>query len=471
MARRYVLEQIKKRRELKLPAKASLWYVGSGIFVKLLGVLSTPIFTRVLSEEEYGQFTFYMSFVAVLFGVVSVLFSPAVIYKGIQNFRENSDEYISKVLYVDFGVLTLICTLLFAFNDYLGLNQALVLFIFLQLACDVVVLIYESKKRYAYEYMAVVKINTLKAISAPLLSLFLLFWAELGYYSRIFGILAVSLFIALPLLSNIMKRGGRFSDKKIFGYIIRQSLPLLPLALTGAVSGGIDKIIMNKLLGAAVLAKYSVAYTIGIGLSFLTGSLSSALTPWVMRKLSGKDTDVVRGIGYVIFRGVCGAALFVIALAPEALEFLAPNRYSEAIFAVMPIAISILPSFLYTYSNIGLIYKEKAGVTSIGALLALLVNIALNIILIPRITYLGGGVSLLISSSVMAAVNLFFLSRYRLSSMIDTRKCGGVFIFTALFGIFITLIYEYAALKFLLLIIPAVMILNSFFEAKKYVTE
>ena len=468
---RYILERTKKNRELKLPARASLFYVGSGILVKLLGVMTTPIFTRVLSEEEYGKFTFYMSFVAIVFGIGTTLFSPAVIYKGLQEFDTKRDEYIKAVLYSILTVLGVVCLLLFTFSDFLGLARSLVLFLFLQLMSDFVTHVYESERRYQYEYMTVVKINVTKAVLAPTISLILLFSTDLGHYSRISGILIASLALAIPLLFSILRSTARVSSGNLFGYIRKNSLPLIPLALSSAVSGGVDKIIMNRFLGAAAVAKYSVACTVGIGLSFLSGSLSSALSPWVMRKLANHSSEVVRGIGHVIFRGICGAALFVIALAPEALEFLAPNRYSEAIFAVLPIAISILPSFLYTYSNIGLIYRERAGATSVGALLALAVNVALNLLLIPKLSYIGGGIALLASSSVMTTVNLIFLSRCGLSSMIDIKKSARTLVFTALFAVGIVLIYEYAFFKYLLLSVPAIMILSSFFETKKYVLE
>ena len=43
---------IKKNGEVRLPARASLWYVGSNMISKAVGMLLTPIFTRILTGAE-----------------------------------------------------------------------------------------------------------------------------------------------------------------------------------------------------------------------------------------------------------------------------------------------------------------------------------------------------------------------------------------------------------------------------------
>ena len=46
--------------------KASLWYTVCSIVNKGMALLSTPIFTRVMSEEQYGQFSIFQSWVSIL---------------------------------------------------------------------------------------------------------------------------------------------------------------------------------------------------------------------------------------------------------------------------------------------------------------------------------------------------------------------------------------------------------------------
>ena len=51
---------------IRLPAKAGAWYVASGAMIKLCGMSATPYFTRVMSPEEYGRYSLYMSLAAIL---------------------------------------------------------------------------------------------------------------------------------------------------------------------------------------------------------------------------------------------------------------------------------------------------------------------------------------------------------------------------------------------------------------------
>ena len=50
---------------IRLPAKAGAWYVASGAMIKLCGMSATPYFTRVMSPEESGRYSLYMSWAAL----------------------------------------------------------------------------------------------------------------------------------------------------------------------------------------------------------------------------------------------------------------------------------------------------------------------------------------------------------------------------------------------------------------------
>ena len=51
---------------LSLPVKASLWYTVCNVINKGLALLSTPIFTRIMTEEQYGTFSVFQSWYSIL---------------------------------------------------------------------------------------------------------------------------------------------------------------------------------------------------------------------------------------------------------------------------------------------------------------------------------------------------------------------------------------------------------------------
>lgn len=52
--RKKVRSFLLKYNKMSVPLKASLWYTISNILVKGISLLSTPIFTRVMSQDQYG---------------------------------------------------------------------------------------------------------------------------------------------------------------------------------------------------------------------------------------------------------------------------------------------------------------------------------------------------------------------------------------------------------------------------------
>ena len=77
--RNKILENVKRRISLKVPAMATVWYIGSGALARAIGALSVPIYTRLLTPSEYGLFPLYTSWVGVLSVLVTLEITGAAI--------------------------------------------------------------------------------------------------------------------------------------------------------------------------------------------------------------------------------------------------------------------------------------------------------------------------------------------------------------------------------------------------------
>lgn len=58
--------ETEKRGSTELALKAGLWYVISNFLVKALSFITTPIFARLMTAEQYGEFSNYASWLATL---------------------------------------------------------------------------------------------------------------------------------------------------------------------------------------------------------------------------------------------------------------------------------------------------------------------------------------------------------------------------------------------------------------------
>ena len=78
-------------------AKIALWYIISNVFGKGLAVISTPIFTRIMSKTEYGLFSNITSWESVL-TVLVTLDLISSIARAKYDFDEKMEEYLSSIL-------------------------------------------------------------------------------------------------------------------------------------------------------------------------------------------------------------------------------------------------------------------------------------------------------------------------------------------------------------------------------------
>lgn len=456
---------------LRLPAKATIYYTLSAALAKAVGILTTPIFTRILSGEDYGKYTFYMSWLGLCTTVCTSVISQAVIYRGLEKFKSEKEKFIFSSFVLGIGFTGAFCLLLFIFSDILNLDRRLILFLSIQLFCDIAIAVYQTVRRYEYSYKALSAINALSVVATPLLSALLIFGAKIGYRGRIFALLTVSLMIASPHVARVLKNGKKKFDKKIALYISRRSLPLLPHAVSVAVGAEIDKLMITAFLGAEALAKYSVSHTLGLGIGFAVSALASALYPWVIRKLSSGKTEAVEPISSAILTSLGALAMVIALFVPETFKFLAPSEYADAQLATIPLLISTIPSFASSFITLGIVHAERSGYTSASAFASVAASALLNTLFIPRLKYIGAALSLLLSSLVTLFVNYIFLKRVKLDKIVSERAFLKSLATTAAVTVASPLLYPYPALRILALILPVTILFYTFFGIKELILD
>ena len=89
-----------KTKSLKLPVqmKVSFWALLCGILQKGIGIITTPIFTRLLSTSEYGQYNVFNSWFQILTIVITLSLFAGVFDQGLVKFEEEKKEFTSSVI-------------------------------------------------------------------------------------------------------------------------------------------------------------------------------------------------------------------------------------------------------------------------------------------------------------------------------------------------------------------------------------
>lgn len=433
------MEGIKKYASLKLPAKASIWYIGSSGVARAIGALSTPIFTRLLSPEEYGLYPLYTSWLGVFSVLVTLELTGSVIYRGYQRYEENKDDFTTSTLGLLGAIFVGFCALYFAFygliGKFVGLSLSLSIFMFAEIFAAAVISLYLTKARFEYKYKAVSLMNILSAVLIPFSAILLILLTQIRAEARIYASAILTVSIAVPIIILIIRKSDRLYSRDKWLYLLGRALPLLPHYFATALILKASEISIGRTHGTAALGQYSIAMSVGMILTIVTGGLLSALSPWIMRKIREGGIDRIREFLLLATRALSLIALLILAAAPEILTFLAADGFRSALPSVYPLEIAVIFSFLSGAIISACAYYEKGALTSISSIVTATVSVILAFLVLPRVDYRFAGIFALVSYLAMTLLSSLIFKRLSGEYPISIRKTAVTFLLTAAYSI------------------------------------
>ena len=419
--------KIKERLEnfsVRKPAKAGIFYIGTNIFTKLVSLLATPLFTRLLLPEEYGIYSLYVSWMGIISVVVALGISGGTIYRALGRFKDNQNELISNaigILLTSGAALSVLTLVLGKFSQKITglsplLNCMLIFEVFLNASEAVIFALY----RYKYSYVRICLINLLYAVISVGVALVLIYFTPIKAEARIYSSFFASLVLILPLLKPHLKL-KKLYEKNIWEYLLKLSLPLLPNAVSTVFIAQTDKLMIRSFDSTAALGKYSIAYSVGFMPTALTAALYSALQPWLMRKLNSGNTEAARTlIRRIIYLTSLGLLLFLL-LIPEIFRLIAAENYRDAEFAVYPLAVAGYLQFVSNILAANIIHTEKTAVISVAGIIAFGFNLFANLLFIPSHSYKAAALTTALSYLLLIAFEYFYLNKISEEKVVDLK--------------------------------------------------
>ena len=229
-------------------------------------------------------------------------------------------------------------------------------------------------------------------------------------------LIVVILFARTLTRSNeigLVKRGlnyvGTLKFPDILG-VLRFSFFMSGLGVLGIILSSIDKLIIPAVLSTEMLGFYSGAYFIVSIPKVITGSVATTIQPYVSER-SHNLRDAKRV--YLAFLSMIAVIAIVgygamIVFAGETL-FLLPSEYSWIAHVVQILLVGMLLSdvFLFNATFISSLRLTKGIRQLILAMFtAVLINIALNLVLIPRLGIEGAAYAATVSFAFLAAASI-----------------------------------------------------------------
>lgn len=392
-----------------LEAKASLAYMVCSVLQKGISLITLPLFTRLLTVDQFGQSTVYNSWL----GIVSIFLTLNLAYGSFSTamvkFEDRRDEYIASVEGICLLLSAVFLAIYIPLEKYLNVVFELPLLLMVVMVIEILsttsLQFWSGRQRFELKYKNVIAVSLASSIVVPVVALVLILNTEEKGYAKIIGsAIGISIFGLFFLFRNIIV-GKRIFSKEMWKYAIGFNVPLLVYYLSQVVFNQSDRIMIKHYTGEANAAIYGVAYTLSMILSFVLSAINSSYVPWFYGRLKDGAPRENRFISSGISVIMAVLLLLVIWFAPEIILVLAGKKYAEAALIVPPVAICLLLLFYsQLFINVEFYYEEKKKLVS-ASIIAALLNVILNALLIPKMGYIVAGYTTLISYIVFAFSN------------------------------------------------------------------
>lgn len=429
---------LQKYNSITVQAKAAFWFTMCSFLQKGISFVTVPIFTRLMSTEQYGTYSMYLSWLQV-FTVISTLY----IYHGVTDnamskFDNDRDRYISSMQGLTVCITTIVMMLTFIFwhgiHDFVGLSYIMMLLMFLEIYVTPALAFWSSKQRFEYKYRRLVIITLVKSILNPCLGIAAVCLSDEKDLARVISTVTVEFIVCGAIMALQFIRGKVFYDKRYWGYSLRLAVPIVPHYLSGIILNQGDRIVISKIVGNSAVAFYGVAYSIGWIVQIFVRAINSAITPWIYERLKESDIRPIQrrsgSILLLVFLMIIGLML----ISPEVVLIFGSSKYADAVYVIPPVAGSVFFVFLYGFLSFPEFYYEKTGFLMMASIAAAVVNIVLNVIFIPLYGYVAA------AYTTLACYVLYSLGHYIVGGKILKDNTG----FKAIIDVKITLVLSVA---------------------------
>lgn len=407
---------LEKYKSLPVEVKASAWYMICNVVQNALGFITLPIFSRILTTEEYGLYSVYLTWMNLLVIFTNLNLQFGVFNTAMIKFEKDRDGFIAATQGLT-TVLSLVWLAIYLvaadiWNKLFQLPTLIMVVMAIEMLFYPAKDYWSGKLRFDYKYKATVIYTLALAIINPLVCILAILGSDgdKGIVRILFAAAVNIGFYAVIYIRNFVK-GKVFYNKEYWKYALEFGLPLVVYYLSQMIFNQSDKLMIQHMEGMDKAGIYSLVYTCSIVVVFVINAINGAFVPWKYKKIQAREFTEVAKVSELI-AALIGMVLFLVVLGgPELVKILAAPEYYEAVWIMPPVIGSLFFLFLsQLFINIEFYFEEKSALVK-GSVFSAVLNIVLNYFAIKQWGYIAAGYTTLIAYIVFAIANYYYMTK------------------------------------------------------------
>ena len=403
---------------------AGMGYTLGNILIKGINFLTVPIFSRMMSTDEFGVYNVFLSYDAILSVLIGMALHSSVKSANIE-YKKKIDEYVSSVSLI-YILNACICWIIAAigahyFSSLLNIPFVAVLLLVAFSTSSAIIQLYNEKISLQYAYKNYLKVAFTNSIGNVFISLVLIktCFSTHKDIGRIIGATITVLIIALWILFDFYRKSKPKFSKKYWSFGIKYCLPIIPHGIAQTLLGQFDRIMSAQMVSVSAAGIYSLAGNIKLILTVISTSISSSWSTWFYEKIEKGDSREIQMRAGQLVSVFTILTLGLIMISPEMIDVLGGTAYASGKYVAVPMICDAFVLFLYNTIVPSEYYSKKTIYIMLGTSVAAVLNVILNYIFIQVFGFVAAAYTTLAAYIV-----------YLILHLVISKKLMGYFIVT-----------------------------------------
>ena len=394
------------------------------ISTQLISIFLLPLYTSILTVEEYGTYDLIITITVFLLPFVTMLMEESM-FRFLIDAESNKEkkQIISQTCIYIVVSSILFSIVIFTIGKIFNIKDTNILIIYL--IANVLV----GLRNAIIRGMGKIKLYSISNFASSLMILILnvifIAYLKLGYYGLIYSSIISNVLVTIIVFIkiNVFKYiSFKDLDKEKTKEMIRYSIPLVPNSISWAVINLSDRIVISSALGTAANGIYSMAYKFPNIVDTIYNFFYVAWKESAAKVLKDEDSAKFYNKVYdILKRFLYAITIGIIACLPFVFSLLIKKEFTEAYLYIPILVLAIYFSNVSGYyGGIFSAYKDTkimGQTTIIGSI----VNLVVDIALIKFIGIWAAAISTLVSTFVV-----YILRKKRINNIVKLNESNQI---------------------------------------------
>ncbi len=435
-----------------------------------ISILTLPIFTRLMTPEDFGKTLIFLIFGKLIVGFVNFNLHYST-YRYFFDYKNSNVAFksLNSTNLLFLLICFIISLLVVAFfsrsivsNFYKNqFTEGLLLISLISGILDYFFLYFTTILTALQKSVSFAFVTILNSLLNVAFSIYFIISFNLTYIGRIYGIVLsqiVMLFIIIFLCRKTLTLNLNLNFLK---KSLKLTSPMIPQMALGISQNYLDKSLLSYSKGAASLGFYSLGLNFSNILKVIMDSIEKAWSPFFFKNAqenTNKSKSVIANAFMNLAFLYMTIGIGVIYFSEEAIKLLTTREYYSAIY-VVPVYVYYYLFAIFGYvANAQLSLTEKIKYILPGSIAGTIVNIIFNVLLITKFGAVGAAISAAITALVSNAI-LFYFGMKFFPLPFDIKKILSLYSILFIFTLFAYIIIGLDINIFLKVLIKIILIL------------